>query len=101
MRAFAFNDYAGYDAVALLKKILEIRRPDIRCLSKADLFDHDGHYDGKLFPGAALVLHNNSDGFGANIETEGSTSLDGAIGVYSSAAAGLNRRRTDLTAVRL
>lgn len=49
--------------------------------------------------GTTLVLHNNSDGFGQNIETEGVSSLDGALGVYSSAAAGLHRKRKDLMEV--
>ena len=44
-----------------------------------------------------LVIHNNSDGFGQNIETEGMVgSLDGAIGSSSSAAASLERNRKDL-----
>jgi hypothetical protein len=47
--------------------------------------------------GAILVIHNNSDGFGQNIETENAFgSLDGAIGANSSAAASLRRDRKDL-----
>ncbi|KZV96852.1 hypothetical protein EXIGLDRAFT_399843 [Exidia glandulosa HHB12029] len=47
--------------------------------------------------GALLVLHNNSDGFGQNIETEGpGSSLNGAIGCASSAAASLHRRHPHL-----
>ena len=44
-----------------------------------------------------LVIHNNSDAFGQNIETESAGgSLDGAIGVYSNAAACLARGKRDL-----
>jgi len=44
-----------------------------------------------------LVVHNNSDGFGQNIETEYALgSLDGAVGSNSSAAASLYRGREDL-----
>lgn len=51
---------------------------------------------------AALVIHNNSDGFGQNIEYEpmgfegGYGSLDGAVGCTSSAAASVKRDRPDL-----
>lgn len=44
----------------------------------------------------ALVLHNNSDAFGQNIETEGETSMDGVIGYNSDAAVQLERGRSDL-----
>ena len=44
----------------------------------------------------ALVLHNNSDAFGQNIETEGPSSLDGVIGSYSDAACHLERNRENL-----
>jgi hypothetical protein len=47
--------------------------------------------------GAMLVIHNNSDAFGQNIETEPSGgSLDGVVGEYSSASASLMRDRKDL-----
>lgn len=47
--------------------------------------------------GYLLVIHNNSDAFGQNIETEcGAGSLDGAIGTYSNAAACLARGKRDL-----
>lgn len=44
----------------------------------------------------ALVLHNNSDAFGQNIETEDLTSQDGFAGVYSDTSKGLLRNREDL-----
>lgn len=47
---------------------------------------------------AMSVIHNNSDGFGQNIETEAMTgSLDGAIGSSSSVAASLERSRGHLS----
>jgi hypothetical protein len=46
---------------------------------------------------AMLVIHNNSDAFGQNIETEPfGGSLDGVIGACSSAAGSLMRHRKDL-----
>lgn len=101
MKAFVFNSYADPASLDLLKVVLK-GRDDIACIGKAALFDETihgvgGHYSGgKQFPSATLVLHNNSDGFGANIETEGCSSLDGVIGCYSSAAASLHRQRSDL-----
>lgn len=62
--------------------------------SKDDLFKDNGNYS--VNKDYALVVHNNSDAFGQNIETEGPFSLDGLIGSYSSAAANLNRGRPDL-----
>ena len=69
--------------------------------SKSELFKgHDGRYNIELLKqaeGAMLVVHNNSDGFGQNIETEHALgSLDGAVGSNSSAAASLHRGREDL-----
>ena len=44
--------------------------------------------------GAMLVVHNNSDALGQNIESEyAGGSLDGVIGAYSSAAGSLMRDR--------
>ncbi|CAM6085767.1 unnamed protein product [Calypogeia fissa] len=100
MRVFAFNGYADRDAVSLLKVALS-SQSHVRVLSKVTLF---GGPKGTNSPmsgneGALLVIHNNSDGFGQNIETEWkSGSLDGAIGANSSAAASLKRARPDLVA---
>lgn len=102
MRAYAFNDYADRDAVGLFTRALMVRAPHVAVVSKASLFcggsngrRYEPTHDG--MKGAILVLHNNSDAFGQNIETEGSGgSLDGAIGTWSSAAASLHRQHPHL-----
>ena len=73
----------------------------LKWCSKSSLFAGPRNtYDPKGIEGgeeAWLVIHNNSDAFGQNIETEGSSgSMDGAIGANSSASATLERRRKDL-----
>ncbi|TVY17110.1 hypothetical protein LARI1_G007431 [Lachnellula arida] len=105
MRVFGFGDYADKTAVRLLKKALE-KQSHVRVCSRDDLFrGQGGEYDLQeagdgvleLGKGAMLVVHNNSDGFGQNIETEWSAgSLDGAVGANSSGAASLQREREDL-----
>lgn len=103
MRVFGFNDYADRGAMSLLRSALR-RQEHVTVTSKQDLFNGaggaQGLYNVTHIPqasGAMLVIHNNSDGFGQNIETEGMTgSLDGAIGSSSSAAASLERNRKDL-----
>lgn len=97
---FAFNTYADPPALELLRAALR-SQPHVKVLSRAELFSgRSGRLDEKLpaiKAGATLVLHNNSDAFGQNIETEGGYgSLDGAVGEASSAAAGLRRGRADL-----
>jgi hypothetical protein len=102
MRVFAFNDYVDKEVVRLAETALEGHK-DIKVVSKSELFN-EGRKPGELgyqaLPGteaALLVLHNNSDAFGQNIETEGAAgSMDGALGAASSAAACLERRRADL-----
>ena len=45
----------------------------------------------------ALIIHNNSDAFGQNIEYEkGFQSLDAAVGALTTAAPSLHRKRSDL-----
>lgn len=97
LRIFAFNTYADPSLLPLVARALS-SQPHVLVLSRAELFSLDGYLNTGLkeMKGTTLVLHNNADGFGQNIETEGCTSLDGAIGVYSSAAAGLHRDRRDL-----
>lgn len=97
LRIFAFNTYAEPSLLSLVRGALS-SQPHVLVLSRAELFSKGGHLNTELeeMRGTTLVVHNNSDAFGQNIETEGSTSLDGAIGVYSSAAAGLHRGRKDL-----
>lgn len=101
MKIYAFNDYAEPGIMPLVYAAL--RMQDVKVLRKEEIFQGKGArglYDVKRFGGcerAMLVVHNNSDGFGQNIETEGSGgSLDGAIGASSSAAASLARERKDL-----
>lgn len=99
MRIFAFNDYADPHALPVFARALN--GTGVRVMRKADLFpaSKGGHYaPPKEGRGAYLVIHNNSDAFGQNIETEGpSSSMDGAIGCASSAAWSLQRHRKDLT----
>lgn len=101
MRAFAFNDYNDGDAVALVKAALSRHQSQVQVVPKSSLFKGPKCTYGALpgTEGALLVIHNNSDGFGQNIETEWeSSSLDGAVGSNSSAAASLHRARPDLVA---
>jgi hypothetical protein len=98
MRAFAFNSYADPSATSLVKAALS-NQPHILVVCKSDLFQGPRSTYAALpgTEGALLVIHNNSDAFGQNIETEWeSGSMDGAIGANSSAAASLQRDRPDL-----
>jgi hypothetical protein len=97
LRAFAFGDHADPAVVPLVAAALA-HLPQVAVLRRADLFpDPPGTYTPPAgAEGALLLIHNNSDGFGQNIEYEAVTSLDGAIGSYSSAAASLRRDRPDL-----
>lgn len=100
MRAYAFNDYADKAALRLTEAALE-EQDHVRVLRKATLFSGpDDTYDPSSIEGgqdAWLVIHNNSDAFGQNVETEWeSGSLDGAVGANSSASASLERKREDL-----
>ncbi|KAK4057037.1 hypothetical protein OIO90_001937 [Microbotryomycetes sp. JL221] len=100
MRAFVFNDYADPAMTSLIRSVMQ-RHSHVSILNRTQLFSpsNDGHLDDTnelVKQGASLVIHNNSDAFGQNIETEQCTSLDGAIGVFSSAAACLRRTRNDL-----
>lgn len=90
LKVLGFSDYADSAMVPLFQKVL----PNVTVLSQTALFGKDGSYQGPQ--GLALVLHNNSDAFGQNIETEGASSLDGVLGSYSNAASVLKRDRADL-----
>jgi hypothetical protein len=101
MGAFGFNDYADPAAVNLLKTVFrDSAARHVSIYPKSHLFPAP-NYLYRCPNGLAgdatkslLVIHNNSDGFGQNIETEGpGGSLDGAVGWNSSAAAGLKRER--------
>jgi hypothetical protein len=109
MKTFAINDYNDKKLVDLANTALTAQvtgseapgntevRHTIRCCSKSQVFDGKRGLYGGAEKGAMLVVHNNSDGFGQNIETENmGGSLDGAIGASSSAAASLERGREDL-----
>lgn len=100
MRIFSVNDYADPKIIPLAKLALR-KQKFVRVMEKGNLFKGaGGRYEVGKFPeaeGAMLVIHNNSDGFGQNIETEWmSGSLDGAIGCSGSGAASLKRDREDL-----
>jgi hypothetical protein len=98
MKGFAFNDYADASAVNLIRYAL-VTNPHIQVVPKTALFQGSkGMYKALSgTEGCLLVIHNNSDAFGQNIESEwASGSLDGAIGSHSSTAASLLRDRTDL-----
>jgi hypothetical protein len=104
-KVFAWADFNSRHILALIKKALECQ-PHIVVMSNDRLFSGNkgvqksgqGLYaPPKEAEGAMLVIHNNSDAFGQNIETEPSGgSLDGVIGAYSSTAASLMRDRKDL-----
>lgn len=95
LKRIGFNDFddkpeknVSFGAVALLNSVF----PN-KALSKKELFV-SGHYS--VNEDYALVIHNNSDAFGQNIQSEGPSSLDGVIGTYSDASCQLDRARTDL-----
>lgn len=90
LQVLGFSDYADKGMIPLLKRAL----PQVRVVSQTELYDKNGFYNGPK--GLALVLHNNSDAFGQNIQTEEPTSLDGVIGSFSNAASVLKRDRKDL-----
>lgn len=97
LKAIAFNDYADKECIGLLQQAFATQ-PDVRIMKKETLFQG---VDKTYFPPAeltcsALVLHNNSDGFGQNIETERMSSMDGVLGSISNAACVLKRDREDL-----
>lgn len=97
MKFFAYNDFDNPNALSTIRAAL--RNQNVQVMRKAELFNgHDPMYSPP--PGAEdamLVLHNNSDAFGQNIEFEdGHGSMDAVIGQYSSAAASLLRTRPDL-----
>jgi len=88
LKEIGYADYKDKEIVPLLQKSL----PDVKVTSLDALYEEG--YKGS--EGYALVIHNNSDGFGQNVESEGPTSLDGVIGSFSSAASSLKRQKKDL-----
>lgn len=90
LKTIGFNDYVDKGAIPLLKTVFA----DKTIVPKQELFRNE-HYS--VQEGYALVLHNNSDAFGQNIETEEvNSSMDGAIGSCSDASCQLQRDRVDL-----
>jgi len=89
LQVIGFNDYSDKNGINLLNTLFS----DKQVVSKQALFEN-GHYS-ITYP-YALVLHNNSDAFGQNIESEGPSSMDGVIGSYSDAACHLQRNRANL-----
>jgi hypothetical protein len=89
LQTIAFNDYSDKNMVPLLQAIF-----GEKATTKGALFSNFRYTNGPK--DKALVLHNNSDGFGQNIEHEGASSMDGMIGLGSNAYLALQRTRKDL-----
>lgn len=90
LQILGFDDYADKGVIPLYQALF----PTKEIVSKNQLFQDNGLYSGT--DGYALVEHNNSDAFGNNIATEGPTSKDGVVGVYSNASLELDPERPDL-----
>jgi hypothetical protein len=91
MKVMSYNNYADPGMIDIFQKVL----PHIAVINQNKLYDPNGpliQSNQKI----ALVIHNNSDAFGQNIEFEDPSSTDGLIGSYSSAACALKRDRADL-----
>ena len=100
LQVFAFNDYADDEATRLVKLVFSYEHVTHRTpvVSKSQIFPAPSlNYDISAFPAAeraVLVVHNNSDAFGQNIQSEAAGgSMDGSFGQYSSAAASLRREQ--------
>jgi len=91
MKVMAYNNYADPSMIDLFQKIL----PQVQVISLSKLYDSNGPLK-REDENIALVIHNNSDAFGQNIEFEGPTSQDGMIGCFSNASLCLKRDRSDL-----
>jgi hypothetical protein len=109
MKAYAFANYADPDAVGYIANALALHPHIVVVASQALHNPTRHHFDipafavryapdrAAEFEQAVIVIHNNSDAFGQNIESEwASGSLDGAVGANGSAAASLMRDREDL-----
>jgi hypothetical protein len=97
LKTIGWDDFGDSTIISLL----QIALTGFTVRANSSLFSggkNDGLYRAPLGEEkATLVIHNNSDAFGQNIETEApGGSLDGVIGAYSSAAASLLRHRKDL-----
>ncbi|GAA6057892.1 hypothetical protein JCM3770_001823 [Rhodotorula araucariae] len=98
MRLFSLGTHHPALA-ALLPLARAVLPPHVAVLSRDKLFPPPAQTLA-LPPCAAdatIVLHNNSDAFGQNIESEAAGgSLDGVLGAWSDASRGLRRDRVDL-----
>lgn len=97
MRYIGYNTFSDPTSLECLKKVFANK-----AIPKSSLYDANHSY--KVPPnceGCALVIHNNSDAFGQNIQTEGLSSLDGVVGFYSNAFIPLLRSRPDLMDFRI
>ncbi|GAA5981003.1 hypothetical protein JCM11641_001427 [Rhodosporidiobolus odoratus] len=101
MRLFALTTFTP-ELASLLPRLRLTLPPHIRIISRSDLFpppsltlataDQIPELEGTM-----LVIHNNSDAFGQNIETEErGGSVDGEVGWWGDGARALRRDRVDL-----
>ncbi|GAA6043301.1 hypothetical protein JCM8097_001171 [Rhodosporidiobolus ruineniae] len=101
MRLFALTAFTP--ALAALLPLLRRVLPDhVRVMDRTELYCGE---EGRLgseeavpeLKGATLVIHNNSDAFGQNIQSESAGgSVDGVVGAWGDAARALRRERGDL-----
>lgn len=91
LKCIGFNDYADPAIIGLYQQVF----PNVKVCKKRSLYsDDDKFYSVK--EDYAIVLHNNSDAFGQNIQFEGGVrSLDGALS-HSDAGAQLDREDPNL-----
>ena len=68
LHTFAIDTFGDPDSLAIMKLALSAKQR-VKVLSREELFGDGGHL--RCDTGLTLVCHNNSDGFGQNIETEG------------------------------
>ncbi|BGP01984.1 hypothetical protein RTBOTA2_005243 [Rhodotorula toruloides] len=98
MRAFALSTHTS--SLSSLFPLLSLQLPShILSLHLSSLFPAPSHLYAPppSLRGATLVIHNNSDAFGQNIESEESGgSLDGVVGCWGDASRALRRERGDL-----
>ncbi|GAA6012249.1 hypothetical protein JCM10207_002777 [Rhodosporidiobolus poonsookiae] len=101
MRLFALNAFTP--SLSSLLPLLPLVLPShVLALSRADLFPAPSltlatPAQIPALKGATLVVHNNSDAFGQNIESEDAGgSVDGVVGWWGDAARALRREREDL-----
>ncbi|GAA5878502.1 hypothetical protein JCM8547_008432 [Rhodosporidiobolus lusitaniae] len=102
MRLFALNTFTP-SLLSLLPLLRLTLPPHIAVLPRSSLFPGP-HFTlatpaqvPEMQPGVAFVVHNNSDAFGQNIETEeAGGSVDGVLGAWGDAARSLRREREDL-----